>query len=175
MTAQTDPSEEIIISLTPSLGRFWGAIIMVSAFGAFLLWIAASGAAGSTLATIVFVAFSGLSFFAAIRIHKTGLQGINLTQEGLFDTTGRMLCAMDQIGSLERSFFAFKPSNGFVIRLKEPMDRAWVPGLWWRFGRRLGVGGITSVSQARSMADTIVLLLKGGPELLDAYHNPLAR
>jgi len=175
MSDENTQSQDVIATVTPSLARFWGAIIVIGGFGCFLLWIAASGAAGSALASVIFVFCAALSFYASYRIHQTKLQSLYLTMEGLFDTTGTKLCTMDQIASLDRSFFAFKPSNGFVIRLKEPMDRAWVPGLWWRFGKRLGVGGITSVAQSKSMADTITLLLKGGPELLEAYHNPFAR
>jgi len=139
------PTDNIIATLTPSPVRFWGALTIILGFGALLLWIAASGAAGSLTGALVFLLAAALSFYAAFVIHKIKTIGLVLTEEGLFDTTGRALCRMENIEGIDRSFFALKPSNGFVIKLKSPTDRAGVPGLWWRLGRRIGVGGVTSV------------------------------
>ena len=33
------------------------------------------------------------------------------------------------------------------------------PGLWWRIGRRIGVGGVTPASQSKVMADLITARL----------------
>ncbi len=173
---QTDPqSDDILAVLHPSVARYWGALLIIGSFGLLLLWIAATGATGSPIATVLFLIFSGLSFYAIYCFRATRQQSLFLTEKGLFDNQGNTLCAFDQIKSLDRSFFAFKPSNGFTIRLTEPLPRAWVPGLWWRIGTRLGVGGITSVSQAKGMADTIALILKLGPDELKELHNPFAR
>lgn len=175
MSTDQHHPDEIIATLKPATFRCWGALAIIVGLGVLLLWISATGAAGSPAATIIFLIFAALSFYAAFRIYEIKEISIILTKDGLFDTAGRTLCRLDQIKKLDRSFFAFKPSNGFVVSLKEPIGRAWVPGLWWRFGRSIGVGGVTSVSQAKSMADTITLLLHGGPELFEGDHNPFAR
>jgi hypothetical protein len=60
---------------------------------------------------------------------------------------------------VERGAFAFKPSNGFLVRLDKPLGRGWAPGLWWRLGRLLGVGGVTSASQSKAMAEILSLEL----------------
>ena len=57
--------------------------------------------------------------------------------------------------SVDRGLFAFKPSNGFVVVLSQGGWRGWAPGLWWRLGRRLGVGGVTSAAQAKAMAEIL--------------------
>ena len=36
---------------------------------------------------------------------------------------------------------------------------AWQPGLWWRLGNRIGVGGMTPGSQAKAMAEIIAIKL----------------
>ena len=72
---------------------------------------------------------------------------------------------MDEIDRVERGAFAFKPSNGFLVHLKKPGHRAWQPGLWWRMGRKLGIGGVTPAGQAKFMADMIALRLRGGDPL----------
>ncbi len=168
MTSPHEPTEDIIITLGPTLARFWFAIITIGSCGGLLLFAAARGNAGSLFAMIVLIVVSGFAFLAAHSIYKTRDKSISLTQEGLFDETGHRLCSIQKIASVDRSFSAFKPSNGFVLRLKEPMDRAWVPGLWWRYGKSLGVGGITSPSHAKAMANAIELLLDDSPKALDA-------
>lgn len=174
MANDETPQDEIIATLRPSPARRWLAVTMIGAFGALLLWIAATGAAGSLIVSVVFVGMAALSFLAANRLHSIRDIELILSRQGLFERDGRTLCRIEQIQEIDRSFFAFKPSNGFVVRLKEPMERTWVPGLWWRVGRRIGVGGVTSIGEAKAMSDMLTLLLKG-PELLDGLHNPFAR
>ena len=41
------------------------------------------------------------------------------------------------------------------LKTKTPAARRWEPGLWWRIGRRIGVGGVTPASQSKVMADLI--------------------
>jgi hypothetical protein len=67
---------------------------------------------------------------------------------------------MDGIRSVERGAFAFKPSHGFTLVMKEKQPRAWAPGLWWRLGRRVGVGGVTSAGQTKFMAEQIALRIE---------------
>ncbi|PTW51301.1 hypothetical protein [Rhodovulum kholense] len=83
-----------------------------------------------------------------------------LTREGLFDDRGRELARIERISGLDRGMLAFKPSNGFSLSLTEPLPRAWAPGVWWRFGRRVGVGGVTSAGEAKAMAEILTALLQ---------------
>jgi hypothetical protein len=55
-----------------------------------------------------------------------------------------------------------KPSNGFTVVMETKQPRAWAPGLWWRVGRRVGVGGVTGASQTKFMAEQIALRLAQG-------------
>jgi hypothetical protein len=93
----------------------------------------------------------------------TGLS-VDLTAAGLSDSTGRIIAPLAEIRSIDRGAFAFKPSNGFLVRLKTRQPRAWAPGLWWRFGRSVGVGGVTSRDQAKLMAEFLAAMLaeRGG-------------
>ncbi|MCC1491709.1 hypothetical protein [Cognatishimia sp. F0-27] len=75
----------------------------------------------------------------------------------LADSAGDVLVHADNIARVERGVFAMKPSNGFTIKLETPGTRVWRPGLWWRFGRRLAVGGVTSGAQTRPVADILQL------------------
>lgn len=86
-------------------------------------------------------------------------RGVALTQAGLADTTGLLICSFDQIAAVERGSFAFKPSHGFLVRLETPRPRYWAPGIWWRWGRRVGIGGILAGGQTKLMADLIAARL----------------
>jgi hypothetical protein len=70
-----------------------------------------------------------------------------------------VIARWDEIKRVERGALAFKPSNGFLLTLEQPQPRAWVPGLWWRVGRRVGIGGITPAGEGRYMADQIAFRL----------------
>ncbi|MCV2881408.1 hypothetical protein [Actibacterium sp. XHP0104] len=87
---------------------------------------------------------------------------IELTEDGLRDGDGNVIAALNQIDKVSRGTFAAKPSNGFVLVLKQPMPRRWAPGMWWRLGNRVGVGGVTAPAQTRALAETIEAMLRAG-------------
>lgn len=101
----------------------------------------------------------GAALWLAEKLRRATLGGIVLTAEGLFDTEGRELARLDQIKGVERGMFAMKPSNGFTVLLTEKPGNAWAPGLWWRLGRRLGVGGVTAAGQCKGMAEILTALV----------------
>ena len=80
---------------------------------------------------------------------------IELTDTELRDSAGQVIAKVDQIVSIDRGMLAFKPSNGFIFKVAEAQPKAWRPGLWWRIGRRVGVGGVTSGGPTKMMADVI--------------------
>lgn len=81
-----------------------------------------------------------------------------LTEEGLFDEEGKLICALSNIRSLDRSWLSFRPSNGFLLRLHTPVDWCWCPGVYWCAGHRIGVGGAVERAAAKAMADQLVIL-----------------
>ncbi len=104
---------------------------------------------------VVMVGLGVLSIIMAERLRRATLHEIELTDTEVRDTNGRVLALIDDIRLVDRGAFAFKPSNGFTLVLSRGQSRAWAPGLWWRFGRRVGVGGVTSAGQAKFMAEQI--------------------
>lgn len=93
----------------------------------------------------------------AERLRRATLLGLVLTEDDLRDTGGQVLTTLENIRSVDRGAFAFKPSNGFVLRLHKAQPRIWAPGLWWRFSTRVGVGGVTAAGPAKYMAEQIAL------------------
>ena len=104
----------------------------------------------------------GGSIWLAEQMRKATAGRLELTRSGLREQSGLEVVHLDNIKAVERGMFAFKPSNGFLIRTHKPVGgRAWRPGLWWRMGRRIGVGGITSAGQAKFMADMMAVMYDG--------------
>jgi len=83
--------------------------------------------------------------------------GLVLSETELKDTAGNVLALLSDIEGVDRGMLAFKPSNGFVLRLKTSQPRAWAPGLWWRVFKRVGVGGVTPSGPTKFMAEQIAL------------------
>lgn len=106
---------------------------------------------------VFMLAFGGAMLWLAESMRRATLLVIELTETEIRTSNGDVLARMDEILAVDRGAFAFKPSNGFTLKLKNPKPRAWAPGLWWRFGRRVGVGGVTSAGQSKFMAEQIAL------------------
>lgn len=145
---------EILATVTPSFPRRLFGTTVLAALGILILWIAAdaTSAPGWRLALL---ALGGLALLGAVRLWQATGVRVELTATELRDSSGRVLARLDQIASIERGVFAFKPSNGFVVMLNSRQPRAWAPGLWWRTGRRVGVGGVTGAGETKFMADLL--------------------
>ena len=150
---------EIIATLTPSPVRRWLAIVFTGALGAvcFLLVLFRPPAALIWIVPLLVLGVGTL--WLSRRLTVATRTRIELTAGGLRDGTGRVVAPIGRIAAVERGAFALKPSNGFLVRLSEPAAAAWQPGLWWRVGRRVGVGGVTPSAQGRMMADALAALL----------------
>ena len=101
----------------------------------------------------------GGSIWIAEQMRRATSVTLELTRDALRASDGTVLAEIDQIASIDRGMFAFKPSNGFLLRLNGSAPRAWRPGLWWRMGSRIGVGGMTPGHQAKFMAEMISAMI----------------
>ncbi len=97
----------------------------------------------------------------ALAVHQWRVteEVIELTETELRLSSGLRLVAVSDVASVERGPMAFKPSQGFLLRTDCRQPRGWAPGLWWRFGRSVGVGGVTSAGEGKFMAETLQQLI----------------
>lgn len=146
-------SEKIISRLRPSLARRVLAAGSPAGLGVIVIWLAANHPAPSAglLAGLLALALASFAF-AAITWRATAL-GLELTEAELRDTNGRRLFELSEVSAIEKSVLSWKPAGGFAVVLNEPRSRVWVPGLWWRVGRRVMIGGATNSGEAKAMAD----------------------
>lgn len=151
--------ENVLARLHASPVRRWLGIGLLAVLGAALLWLALSGPAQQGWARAL-LALAGLAAVALGDVmRRATAHGLELTRHALRDTSGRVLVEVDQIARVHRGVFAFKPSNGFTLRLSQAHGASWMPGLWWRFGRQLGVGGVIPGTQAKYMAEVLEHLI----------------
>lgn len=157
----TDLSDPIAVLKVSPARRVFGAGVQ-GALGLLLLSVAASLPEPTPWGIVALLVIGVISLVLAVRMYRATARALVLTREGLFDSTGAEIAALSNIKSVDKGFFAFKPSNGFLLRLSEPRPRGWVIGVWWRMGTRVGIGGATSGKAARDLAD-IIMLLKADP------------
>ncbi len=147
----SDPFQPKIAASQP---RRWLGVGMLLFLGGLLIYVAF--ATPPDLAWQVFLLLmGGASLWVGDKMRRATEGWIELSDEGLVTHTGEVIARIDEIEKVERGMLAFKPSNGFMIKTKNPAARRWEPGLWWRMGRRIGVGGVTAASQSKVMADLI--------------------
>ncbi len=150
---------EILATLTPRPARRWVAVIIQGALGILLVWLGVVMPEGPVVLRLLLAGLGTLTLIGAVRMFYATANRIELTREALSDSQGRVLARIDDITGIDRGAFAFKPSNGFLVHLSARAPRIWVPGLWWRVGRFVGVGGVTSANEAKAMAEIIALLI----------------
>jgi hypothetical protein len=150
--------DEVLITVEVSQPRRWFGLLCLWGLALMVAMLAFSGL--QTPAGAVFlIALACALAYGAVRLQKATAHGLELTREALRDTSGDVLARVDQIDRVDRSMFAFKPSNGFLVVLNRRGANAWRPGLWWRVGRRVGVGGMANAPQTKAMAEVISAML----------------
>ncbi|EPX85567.1 hypothetical protein [Salipiger mucosus] len=131
----------------------------MAGLGLLLLWLVIDKPPEAVIWQVFLIVFgAGALWLAQIMWRATGRQLI-LTDAALEDSSGAVLVRVENVEKVDRSMFAMKPSNGFLVLLKEPQPRAWQPGLWWRSGRRVAIGGVTAARDTKPMADALSMLV----------------
>ena len=144
----------ILAVVEASKGRRLMACIVIYGLGVLVLYI--TFAQPPQFALMLFMI--ALGFGALVlgdKLRRVTATTIIMTEDGISSSDGTVLAPMDQIVSVDRGAFAFKPSNGFTLKLETKQPRSWAPGLWWRLGRYVGVGGVVSAGQSKFMAEQI--------------------
>lgn len=151
-------SDKVIMTLEVASARRYIALFIVGLLGALLVYLGFS-VQGDFLGRVFLVVVGAFCLWGMMQMYTATDTVLELTETELRQGDGEVLAKMDDIKKIERGVFAFKPSNGFMIVLKSPMPRAWRPGLWWRMGKRIGVGGITNAGQNKAMSEFMMVAL----------------
>ena len=147
----SDPFQPKISASQP---RRWLGVGMLMFLGGLMIYVAF--ATPPAFAWQMFLLLmGGASLWVGDKMRRATEGWIELTDDARVTHGGEVIARIDDIEKVERGMLAFKPSNGFMIKTKTPAARRWEPGLWWRMGRRIGVGGVTPASQSKVVADLI--------------------
>lgn len=154
-----DP-DELLASINPQPARRGAAVGMITILG-MIVMIVAGFRPPEHFGYMLFLVFFGAGCFwlAWTMWHATG-KIIELTRSELREVNGRVLCTVENVLRVDRGAFAFKPAGGFLVKLKEPAgEKVYAPGIWWRWGRTLAVGGVTSRQDGKNVADMMIVMM----------------
>lgn len=150
---------EVLAVLRPSAPRRLVGVGAAFGLGLFLVWIGFARPPEALVWKLFVPGFGILMLWLADAMRRaTGLQ-LELSREELRDSSGRIVARVADIAAIDRGAFAVKPSSGFRLRLAKAGKAAWAPGLWWRIGRNVGVGGMTGGNEGKYMAEVISEML----------------
>jgi hypothetical protein len=124
-----------------------------------LLWIALSTPPADPVWLVFLLATGAITLLLAVRGWRRSDAPLHLRADGLWQEDGTPVAPLDEIEAVDRALFTFKPSNGFLLRTRAPLGRAWAPGMWWRIGRRVGIGGVISGADTKIAADILSTLV----------------
>lgn len=149
--------QEFIIQASPI--RRIMAVAMVAALGVLLVYFAITTPASLPWKGFL-VIFGGVCLWLAERMFTATKAWLVVTENGVKASTGEELATLEDIKGVSRGTFALKPSNGFTLLMKTNKNpTAWRPGLWWRYGSRVGIGGVTSGHQTKPAAQMIEAMI----------------
>ncbi|NNE53560.1 MAG: hypothetical protein HKN30_14300 [Sulfitobacter sp.] len=153
-----EDENEVLAVVQASAGRRFLGIVSLGLLGLLLIYIAF--VQPPTLLWQVFLIVLGAAaVWMADAMRRATGSAIELTPLCLRDRDGTVIALVEDIESMDRGFFAFKPSNGFLLKTRKADTRQWRPGLWWRIGRRIGIGGMTPGSQTKFMSEVIATMM----------------
>lgn len=150
--------DEVLATVQASSPRRWAGVVMLGTIGALVTYVALASPPEPVWQVFLLVV-GAASWWLAYRVWIATQDRIELTRAELRTGTGRVIASVSEIEAVDRGVFAFKPSNGFLLRTQSKESNAWEPGLWWRLGRRVGVGGMTAAAETKFMSEMISALL----------------
>ena len=84
--------------------------------------------------------------------------GFLINELGMFNLDESLIFKMDEIERIDVSPYTFKSANGFIILLKTKSSFKFIPGLYWRLGNRISIGGLVSKNESKFLSTTLLEL-----------------
>ena len=151
--------DEILAVMQASTGRRVLGVGCLAVLGALLIWVGLTRPFAAIGWQVFLILLGAAASWMADAMRRATAQRVELTRDGLRSSDGEAIVSIGDIETMDRGLFAFKPSNGFLLKAKTKAPARWRPGLWWRLGRRIGLGGVTPGHQSKMMAEMIAALM----------------
>lgn len=149
-----EDENEVLAVVRASTGRRVLGLVSLGLLGFALIYLSFAQPP-SLIWQIFLIVVGAAALWLADAMRKATASAIELTPLCLRDRDGTIIAMIEDIQGMDRGFFAFKPSNGFLLKTRSSAPRIWRPGLWWRVGRRIGIGGMTPGHQTKFMSEII--------------------
>ncbi|KIN63972.1 hypothetical protein Z946_2855 [Sulfitobacter noctilucicola] len=150
--------DEVLATAKASNGRRFLGLVSLALLGVLVIYI--SFVRPPSMGWQIFLLCIGVgSLWLADKMRRATASCIELTRTEIRDGDGTLIARVEDVEGMDRGVFAFKPSNGFLLRTSTSAPRAWRPGLWWRIGRRIGIGGMTPGSQTKFMSEVLAAMM----------------
>ncbi len=153
-----DP-DEVLARITPKPARRVFATGVTGILGIILIYIAAAFPPAELVWLAFLIALGALCVFWAWRVWQASAAVLELTRREMREAGGRQLFLTDEVDRVDNSPFAFKPAAGFLVHLKTRHPRVYAPGLWWRAGRRVAIGGVTGRAEGKAVVELLNVIL----------------
>ncbi|MEM9717205.1 MAG: hypothetical protein AAF826_11880 [Pseudomonadota bacterium] len=143
----------LVASVSPAR-KFFGVFslsVPTVLFAALLV----QGAFNTPIAIIIGIGLMVAFAWAAWRMFSAPNFGIVFDGTLLATEDGENLAHVDDIATVQNGLFALRPTNGFMLVLKEPGKRTTRPGVVWQQGRSLGIGGILQSEPAKAIGRAV--------------------
>ena len=152
-SAQMTDTIEAEMKVSPF--RRWFSSWLVSLTAALLLNMAMTTPPASVLGQGLVWGMATLLLIAALKLWRDTGVSVRLVGTQLEDSHGALIVQIEDVETLTRKHFSFRPSNGFMLSLKREYDPRWCMGLYWRAGKRAAFGGAVSGAEAKKLAEAI--------------------
>ncbi len=151
--------QEILATVRPSMFRRLFGLLMLAGLGAMLVYLALTMPPVSLWWRALMLVLGVLALWLVEKMRRATAHAVQLTRTQLRSTDGQVLAEISDVESVVRGSFSLKPSNGFTVITKTTPPAGWAPGLWWRVGKRVGIGGVTAAAQTKYMSEMLAALL----------------
>jgi hypothetical protein len=153
-----DP-DAVLARITPKPARRIFATGVTGLLGVILIYIAATFPPADLIWLAFLIALGLVCMLWAWRLWHASAVVLELTRTEMREEGGRRLFRVEDVDRVDNSAFAFKPAAGFLVHLKTRQPRVYAPGLWWRSGRRVAVGGVTGRAEGKAVVELLNVMI----------------
>ncbi|MEM0977526.1 MAG: hypothetical protein AAGJ34_08330 [Pseudomonadota bacterium] len=152
--------QETVLFAPISAGRYWFGIACLSLPALFIVFALSQGVVTRLWAMGFLMAIASAFLWAAYRMYSVPRAGLLFDGRVLRTEDGLVVAALTDIDVVQTGIFAMRPSNGFSLIMKEADHLPTRPGIFWRQGKMIGIGGILAAAETRAIGRLMQAKLK---------------
>lgn len=154
-------AEDVLVAIRATTFRRYTTVILLVFFALILTQVGIEMPSERPAMKFLAFALGFVSVIQAVFFWRATAVAIELTAQVLRESgpNGRILARVADIEKIDSSAFSYRPASGFLILLKTPAPMMVAPGMWWRRGRKIGIGGVTAKAHSKILAAALQELI----------------